>query len=289
MTEEIRKDCSECRTEDQTISRAEDRDRLERIRDRIAACDLAIADALARRMDCVEEIIEYKKEHGMAIFQGDQEKKQRKVLRKRVAGHKYEDEILDVYQEIVKSSRKVQARSLFSYNIMLIGFMGSGKTTVADYLGHMLEMEHVDTDAMIVNWMGMSISDMFRNYGETYFRNLESNTLLALRERKQLIVSCGGGITLRPENVETMRSRGVVVWLTATPETVYDRLHLFTDRPLLNGNMNVPYIAKLMKEREPRYVNAADVRIATDGLTVREVCEILVKRVLAFQRKELQH
>ena len=184
----------------------------------------------------------------------------------------------------MKSSRKVQARSLFSYNIMLIGFMGSGKTTVADYLGHMLEMEHVDTDAMIVNWMGMSISDMFRNYGEAYFRNLESNTLLALRERKQLIISCGGGITLRPENVKIMRSRGVVVWLTATPETVYDRLHLFTDRPLLNGNMNIPYIAELMKEREPRYANAADVRVPTDGLTVHEICEILVKRVLEFQK-----
>ena len=262
----------------------EDKARLERIRNRIAAIDLTIADALARRMDCVEEIIGYKKEHGMIIFQGDQEKKQRKVLRERVAGHKYEDEILDVYQEIVKSSRKVQARSLFSYNIMLIGFMGSGKTTVADYLGRMLEMEHVDTDEMIVNWMGMSISDMFRNYGEAYFRNLESNTLLALRERKQLIVSCGGGITLRPENVETMRSRGVVVWLTATPETVYDRLHLFTDRPLLNGNMNIPYITKLMKEREPRYVSAADVRVPTDGLTVHEICEILVKRVLEFQK-----
>ena len=144
----------------------EDKARLERIRNRIAAIDLTIADALARRMDCVEEIIGYKKEHGMIIFQGDQEKKQRKVLRERVAGHKYEDEILDVYQEIIKSIRKVQARSLFSYNIMLIGFMGSGKTTVADYLGRMLEMEHVDTDEMIVNWMGMSISDIVKRCTE---------------------------------------------------------------------------------------------------------------------------
>ncbi len=266
------------------VNQTEDKARLERIRDRIASCDLMIADALAMRMDCVEEIIDYKKEHGMVIFQGDQEKKQRRVLRERVAGHKHEDAILDVYQEIVKNSRKVQARSLFDYNIMLVGFMGASKTTVADYLGHMLEMEQVDTDAMIVNWMGMSINDMFKNYGEEYFRNLESNTLLALRERKQLIVSCGGGITLRPENVETMRSRGVVVWLTATPETVYDRVHLSNDRPLLNGNMNIPYIKKLMEDRLPRYQRAADVQVPTDNLTVHEICEILVKRVLEFQK-----
>lgn len=266
------------------VNQAEDAAKLEEIRDRIAACDLDIADALVRRMDCVEEIIEYKKTHGMIIFQGDQEKKQRTILRERIAGHRFEGAILDIYKDIIRNSRKVQAQNLFDYNIMLIGFMGAGKTTVSDYLGQMLEMEEVDTDRMIVNWMGMSINEMFSHYGEPYFRNLETNTLYALRERKQLIISCGGGMVMRPENVEIMRSRGVVVWLTATPETVYERLHMFNDRPLLNGNMNVPYITSLMEKRTPFYEAAADVQVPTDGLSIHEISEILVKKVLAFQK-----
>lgn len=265
-----------------------DQQKLEAIRDRIAACDLDIADALVRRMDCVEEIIAYKKAHGMVIFQGDQEKKQRGMLRERVSGHRFENAILDVYQDIIRNSRKIQANSLFSYNIMLIGFMGAGKTTVSDYLGQMLEMEQVDTDRMIVNWMGMGIPEMFRQYGEPYFRNLETNTLYALRERRQLIVSCGGGIVLRPENVDIMRSRGVVVWLTATPETIYDRVHLSTERPLLNGNMNVPFIRSLLQKREDIYAHAADVCVPTDGLSIHEICELLVKRVLEFQKTKTQ-
>lgn len=266
------------------INQESDTQQLEKIRDRIAECDLQIADALVRRMDCVEEIIDYKKTHGMTILQGDQEKKQRGVLRERIAGNPYEDTILDVYQEIIRNSRKIQAKSLFSYNIMLIGFMGAGKTTVSNYLSKMLEMDQVDTDAMIVKWMDMPISNIFGEFGEPYFRNLETNTLYALRERKQLIVSCGGGIVLRQENVDIMRSRGVVVWLTATPETIYDRVHTSNERPLLNGNMNVPFIREMLAKREAIYQNAADVLVPTDGLSVHEICELLVKRVLEFQR-----
>ncbi len=178
----------------------------------------------------------------------------------------------------------MQADALFSYNIMLIGFMGTGKTTVADYLSRMLEMEEVDTDEMIVNWRGMSINEIFARFGEEYFRELETSTLKALAGCRQLIVSCGGGIPLRSENLESMRSRGVIVWLTAQPETIYDRIHLSTTRPLLTGNNSIEGIRQMLQERLPRYENAADIVVPTDGLTVHEVCEILVKRVLEYQR-----
>ena len=266
------------------VDRVQDTARLEEIRERIAGCDLRIADALSERMYCVQEIIEYKKAHGMVIFQGDQEKKQRQVLAERIQGHPFEDAIKNIYQEIVRNSRIVQADALFSYNIMLIGFMGTGKTTVADYLSRMLEMEEVDTDEMIVNWRGMSINEIFARFGEEYFRELETSTLKALAGCRQLIVSCGGGIPLRSENLEIMRSRGVIVWLTAQPETIYDRIHLSTTRPLLTGNNSIEGIRRMLQERLPRYENAADIVVPTDGLTVHEVCEILVKRVLEYQR-----
>lgn len=261
-----------------------DTERLEEIRERIAGCDLRIADALSERMYCVQEIIEYKKDHGMVIFQGDQEKKQRGALAERIKGHPFEKAISDIYREIVRNSRIVQAEALFSYNIMLIGFMGAGKTTVADYLSSMLEMEEVDTDEMIVNWRGMSVNEIFARFGEEYFRDLETSTLKALSGCRQLIVSCGGGVPLRRENLEIMRSRGVIVWLTASPETIYDRVHLSTTRPLLKGNNSIEGIERLLNERLSRYENAADITVPTDGLTVHEVCELLVKRVLEYQK-----
>ena len=98
-------------------------------------------------------------------------------------------DVLDIFKYIMKNSRRIQAKSLFDYNIFLIGFMGAGKSTIAGELKDKLEMDRVEMDQMIVEKQGMSISEIFDEYGEAYFRNLESNTLIELQKRKQTIVS----------------------------------------------------------------------------------------------------
>ena len=110
-----------------------------------------------------------------------------------------------------------------------------------------LKTRIMEMDAHIQEKEGMSIKEIFAVNGEEYFRNCESNTLIELREKKHMVVSCGGGVPLREKNVELMKNSGYVVWLTATPEAIYDRVKDSTERPLLNGNMNVPFIQNLME------------------------------------------
>lgn len=164
-------------------------------------------------------------------------------------------------------------------HIFLIGFMGVGKTSTSRQLSKKLGVRETDTDAMIVRQEGKTIAKIFEEQGEEYFRKIETKTLDTLKASKPCIVSCGGGMAMRIENVEKMKQCGTVVFLTAMPETIYAHVKNSTDRPLLNGNMNVPYITQLMEAREPKYRQAADVEIKTDGLTPSQVADEIISAV----------
>ncbi len=161
-------------------------------------------------------------------------------------------------------------------HIFLIGFMGVGKTSTSRELSRMLEAVEIDTDAMIVAQEGKSINEIFAEQGEEYFRQAETAFLDSLQSRKPCIVSCGGGMVMREGNVKAMKAQGTICLLTATPETIYAHVKDSTDRPLLNGHMNVSYIAELMQARDPKYRAAADVVIETDGCTPKQVAEKLI-------------
>ena len=163
-------------------------------------------------------------------------------------------------------------------HIFLIGFMGCGKSTNAAYLSKMTGAEQMEMDQAIVKQQKIEITDIFAKYGETYFRDLETELIRSLCGREPMIVSCGGGAVLREENVDLMKSCGTIVLLTATPETIFERVRHSTDRPLLNGNMNVEYIGELIGKRRPKYEAAADAVVSTDGKSAEEICdEILCK------------
>lgn len=167
-----------------------------------------------------------------------------------------------------------------SYNIVLIGFMGAGKTTVSECLKDTYGMDVVEMDQVISEREGMSIPDIFASRGEEYFRNLETSLLKELQSRKNTVVSCGGGAAMREENVAEMKRNGRVVLLTVTPETVYERVKDSDDRPVLSGNKNVGYIAQLMETRREKYEAAADVVIATDGKTVQDICIEMIEKLM---------
>lgn len=252
---------------------------VEEIRTEMDACDLEIAKLLTKRMEGIREIIAYKRANGGPIFEPEQEKKQQELLTACYGEDPYEKEKREIFDQILKMSKKVQARELFSENIALIGFMGAGKSTVAHYLKEMLAMEEVETDAMIVETEGMEIKDIFAKYGEPYFRNCESNAVIELQNHKQTIISCGGGLVMRDENVENLKKSSRIVLLTASPETILERVKGSDERPILNGNMNVEYISQLMDKRRAKYEAAADVVIQTDGKSVQEICEELIRKV----------
>lgn len=164
-------------------------------------------------------------------------------------------------------------------NVFLIGFMGVGKSTVAELLCQKTGAVQVEMDQVIVEQQDMAISDIFDEYGENYFRRLETDLLCELQEKENLVVSCGGGAVLKEKNVELMKACGSIVLLTAEPETIYRRVKDNTDRPLLNGNMSINYIKELMDEREEYYEHAADIRVATDHKPIDLIVEEILKKL----------
>ena len=164
-------------------------------------------------------------------------------------------------------------------NIFLIGFMGAGKSTIARTLQRELGCPLVEMDERIVQEQGMSINDIFAQYGEAHFREIESQLVVDLGKQEPSIVSCGGGVVVRPENTQNMKKSGRIVLLKASPETIFERVKNSTDRPILNGHMNVEYIAELMEKRRALYEEAADITIQTDGKTREQICEEIIGKL----------
>lgn len=165
------------------------------------------------------------------------------------------------------------------YNIFLIGFMGSGKSTVCECLHTKYGMEMIEMDSLISEREGMSISDIFAVHGEEYFRSLETKLLVELQDKCNFVISCGGGTPMREQNVAQMKKNGRIVLLTASPQTIYERVRHSHDRPLLEHNMNVAYIAELMEKRREKYEAAADMVVETDGKKAAAICEEIMQRV----------
>ena len=164
-------------------------------------------------------------------------------------------------------------------HIFLIGFMGSGKSTVAKYLSSAYQMKQIEMDEQIEKNEGRSISSIFEKEGEEYFRTLETELLKSLDPRETFVVSCGGGAAVKEENVREMKEKGRIILLSAQPETVYVRVKNSHNRPLLEGNMNVSYIKNLMDKRQKLYERAADFQVKTDGRTAKDIGEEIIKQI----------
>lgn len=164
-------------------------------------------------------------------------------------------------------------------SLFLIGFMGAGKSSVAAALGDALKREVLEMDQCISEQEKMSIPEIFAQKGEAYFRQCETQLLRDCANREPQVVSCGGGVPMRQENVEAMRACGTVVLLTARPEVILERVKDDHNRPLLEGHKDVPYISGLMEQRRPHYEAAADLTVDTSDLTIQEVCREILERI----------
>lgn len=157
-------------------------------------------------------------------------------------------------------------------NIILIGFMGVGKTTVSARLGRMLRRTVLDTDQIIAERLQASIPEIFERRGEPFFRAAEHMLLSELKRESGSVISCGGGIILRSDNRRLLRSMGTVILLTATPETICARVSQRTDLPLLCENRTLSHIQSMLKNRERFYRACADLTISTDQKSVARIC-----------------
>lgn len=157
-------------------------------------------------------------------------------------------------------------------HIILIGFMGSGKSTMGKLIANKLKCSFVDTDHYIEKKEGRTISDIFADDGEDYFRSLETEVLKELLESKErMVLSLGGGTPLRQENRVLLKDAGYVIFLKVTPEEAYDRLKGDTKRPLLQVSNPKEQIAKLLDFRNPIYEAAADYVLLEENKTLDDV------------------
>ena len=157
-------------------------------------------------------------------------------------------------------------------NLVLIGYRGTGKSTVAELLATQLGWKAISTDALIVKKAQRSIPDIVASDGWEHFRNLETEVCLALKDRDRLVIDTGGGLILRPENVEALKPNSLIFWLTATVSTITRRIADDTQRPALTaGKTFVEEIQDVLTERTPKYQAAADHIIATDDRSPEEI------------------
>lgn len=247
-------------------------------------CDEKILDLLKQRLGYVEEITDSKKALDLPILQPEQDKERMKKLILAIGDHPYGEELQAMVGQIESAGKRVESRNLFDFNIALMGFMGAGKSTVSRYLKQKLAMDEVDVDSVIVQDQNMPIKDIFAQFGEDYFRDCESKAIIKLQSRRQTIISCGGGAVVREENVANLKKTSRIVLLTASPETVLERVKGSDERPILNGNMNVEFIKELMEKRAELYRKAADVIIETDHKRVEQICEELLRALVKLER-----
>lgn len=168
-------------------------------------------------------------------------------------------------------------------NLILIGFMGAGKTTVGKLFSREKGRKFVDTDERIVREQGKSISELFDERGEGYFRDLETELLeRMLEDTKGAVISVGGGMPVREENRELLRQLGCVIYLSATKETILSRVNGDGSRPMLNGEDLEARVTRLLREREALYKKAAHVEVRTDGRSVYQVMQVVDQETRRF-------
>ena len=165
-------------------------------------------------------------------------------------------------------------------NIVLIGFMGTGKTTIGRLLASRLGRPFVDCDKKVEYENGMSIREIFERYGEGYFRQKETEMIARLSRYNNAVIATGGGVVLSSENMRRLKRNGIIIALTASAETILERTGRRNTRPLLDFIEREQIVAKLLRERGELY-QKADFTIDTNGNSPQHV----ITEIMIFLRQ----
>jgi shikimate kinase len=181
------------------------------------------------------------------------------------------------------STPAFSAKIFQEMNLILIGYRGTGKTTVGRILAERLGLRLVSLDALIIEKAGASIPEIVDQYGWDHFRDLESEVVKETCRSGGQVLDCGGGVILRDENVRELKGAGVVIWLRAGVKTIVERIHDDDQRPSLTGKKSfLEEVEEVLFEREPGYQAAADIIVDTEGKTP----EALAGEITALIREE---
>lgn len=175
---------------------------------------------------------------------------------------------------------------MFSKNIVLIGFMGCGKTSIGKKLAYKLGREFIDTDIKIEELTNMEISEIFNNYGEDYFRKLEYDLCEKLSDSFNSIIATGGGIIKNDLNVKFLKKSGIIVYLKCSVQKIFKNIKYDNSRPLLNCGNKIKKIESLLKDREPMYEKNADIIIDISNFKIDESADIIIKKVELYEKSK---
>jgi shikimate kinase len=163
--------------------------------------------------------------------------------------------------------------------IVLIGFMGAGKSSVGRCLQSRTGLARCDVDEIISTSFQLSIPQIFSTYGEERFREAETEVLRQLSPNPSSIIVTGGGIVLRGQNIDLLKRLGAVVWLVAREEVLFERATRKGERPLLQTDQPRTKFSELLRIRAPLYATAAEIRIDTSELTHEEVVDAILSKI----------
>ncbi len=165
-------------------------------------------------------------------------------------------------------------------NIVLIGYRGTGKSTVAAILGQRLGRSVISTDEEIVKEAKQSIPQLIEQFGWDHFRKLETEVCQKLPGQENLVIDTGGGLILKEENVKLLKANGKFYWLTAEVSTIASRISSDTQRPSLSGTKSfVEEIEEILEIRRPHYQAAADHVIPTDQISPEQIADAILSRI----------
>jgi shikimate kinase len=168
-------------------------------------------------------------------------------------------------------------------NIYLIGYRGVGKSSVGRLLALGLSRHFIDTDTELAAQVGMTISEYVAHMGWAAFREIERSIVQQVCKHDMQVVATGGGVVLDPQNTQSMRNTGLVVWLKASPESIRERLYSDRQseqtRPALSAQGSMNEIEEILNQRTPYYEQAMDLNIETDGLSVEQICNHIVSQL----------
>lgn len=170
-------------------------------------------------------------------------------------------------------------------SIVLIGMMGSGKSSVGRCLRKRTALALFDTDEVVTSKFGMPVLEIFSKHGENKFRDAETEALEALATSEPVVIVTGGGIVLREENLGLLKRLGTVVWLEADEKTLFKRASRAGNRPLLQRKKPRKTFTKMLRARLPLYAKIADIRVDTSVLTDEEVAVAILSKFRRYKRK----
>ena len=258
-------------------------------RNRINGLDQKIASLLNERFLLLDDVLEHKISNKEYI---ENPSREREVLDKILQStNAYNPFLKEIYRSIMDASKCYQWNRLFKGNIYIIGFMAVGKTTLGKKFSKKIQWEFIDTDLWIEEMEKRKITEIFAKEGEDYFRELEKKVIKTIDEQWKAnkikrIVACGGGVTLTPDNIVTMKNNGIIVHLEGDINTICQRISLDQSRPLVSESKNLKQrVEKLLEERRDVYKEVADITLYTEDESPDKLVEKLMLKLEDYEQE----